>query len=217
MPLNLPPVIGICGAMGAGKSAVAKELADKGYARISMASPLKNMLLTMGLTDADVHGPQEHRSRPSPFLGGKSPRHAMQTLGTQWGRKLISQDLWVNAVQEQIIRHQTKCAAAGTRGKKQCVGVVVEDIRFPNEWAMVQRLGGAVWLIRRPAVECERGWLDRLFAWFGWHPRVHESEYHWPDAPADAEFWNTGTEEELLTEVRRLLQSMQGPKKEDQQ
>lgn len=211
----LPPVIGIVGPMGAGKSTLAKHLVEvHGYTRMSMATPLKNMLRALGLSEEDVNGPQAHRERPSTLLGGKSPRFALQTLGTDWGRRMISPDLWVSAVQALIIQHQTRAATA--KKKQPHAGVVIDDIRFPNEWEMVRRLGGSLWRIRRPQVERTRTWLDHFYhgRWGGLtHPLVwlrlfkpiHESEYHWPDAPSDAEFDNTGTEAEMRHQASLLL------------
>lgn len=216
---NSTKIISLVGASGGGKSTLAKMLEERGYVRLAMAKPLKDALKAMGLTTQDLYGPPSHRSSPSDLLCGKSPRHAMMTLGTEWGRDLIGPDFWVNVVQQQIIKHKVRCA-----GKKdgQCKGVVIEDVRFPNEWAMTTRLGGQIWLIRRPEIERMPNWLDKLVMsrrpmvrsigralqpvakLFGYKP-VHESEYHWPFAPADAEIWNTGSVEDLQDQVDHFL------------
>ena len=49
----------------------------------------------------------------------------METLGTDWGRKMISPDIWANAVEQRIIK-----AWAQRR-----VAIVIDDLRFPNDWA----------------------------------------------------------------------------------
>lgn len=210
-------VIGLVGASATGKSTLSKVLAEQGYKRIAMAKPLKDMLAVLGMTHEDLYGPPAHRAAPSDFLCGRSPRHVMQALGTLWGRIAVGPELWVNAVQEQVVSYQTECATCGKPAL-----VVIEDIRFPNEWSMIQRLGGVLWRVRRPAVEPKIGWLCHLVnapvRWkrivgaivaplvkpFGITP-THESEYHWPSAPAEAEFWNTGTPEELAAQVRELV------------
>lgn len=213
----LPPVIGISGAMGAGKSTLAKHLVEvHGYTRMSMAAPGKNMLRALGLTEEDVNGTPAQKMRANPMLGGRSARFAMQSLLTQWGRLMMSPDLWVNAMQVLIVQHQTKSATG--KKKPPHAGVVIDDIRFPNEWDMVRRMGGVLWKVRRPDVEPTRTFMDRLFhaprvgklirplSLFlpFWRP-IHESEYHWPDAPSDAEFWNTGDEAEMRTQASTLL------------
>lgn len=202
-------VIGICGPMGGGKSTVGKHLESLGYTRIPMSTVLKDMLRALGLDELDLNGPPSHRQQPNSLLCGKSPRYAMQSLGTEWARDMIGGDLWVNAIQARIIAHQTKCATRRRKSGEPCRGVVIDDIRFPNEWAMMERLGGSLWRIRRPDVERKRTWWDRLMARFGFFPRVHESEFHWPDAPVDAEFWNTGSEDDLKTQVTNLLDRYQ--------
>jgi hypothetical protein len=75
---------------------------------------------------------------PTPFLNGQTPRHAMQTLGTEWGRKLIHPDIWVDATM---------------RAAEQFDKVVIPDVRFPNEVAAVTNRGGWVYRITRPGVE----------------------------------------------------------------
>jgi hypothetical protein len=63
------------------------------------------MLVALGLTDEDVMGTPEQRNRPQPLLGGKSARYAMSTLGTQWGRNLITPNIWANAAEVRVERH----------------------------------------------------------------------------------------------------------------
>lgn len=123
------PLIALCGPAGSGKSTIAAVLQRRGYVLVKFATPLKNMLRAIGLTDAEIEG--ELKEQPCALLGGQTPRHAMQTLGTEWGRKLISRDIWVNAW-----RHEVEARLAA--GEK----VVVDDCRFPNELVTVLHLGG---------------------------------------------------------------------------
>lgn len=198
-------IIGICGPMGGGKSTIGRHLETLGYERIPMAAALKDMLKALGLDDLDLNGPPSHKNAPNDLLCGKSPRYAMQSLGTEWARRAIGYDLWVNVIQARIIAHQTKCATRRRKVTPGCRGVVIDDIRFPNEWAMLERLGATLWCIRRPEVERKRRWFDRLLGRFNLFPFIHESEFHWPDAPVDAEFWNTGTEQDLKDQVQAFL------------
>lgn len=129
-------IIALAGPIGAGKSTAASHLEDRhGFARLRFAAPLKSMMrafyasagLSPGEIEARIEG--ELKEAPDPVLLGRSPRHAMQTLGTEWGRDLIAADLWTNA---------WSCAAARHRL------VVAEDCRFANEAAAVRALGGIV-------------------------------------------------------------------------
>lgn len=210
-------ILGLVGASSAGKSTLSKVLEEHGYVRLALGKPFKDMLAVLGLTKNDLYGPPSHRSAPNDLLCGKSPRFAMISIAQDWGRKQIGNDIWVNALQNQIVAYQTKCATEGRPAL-----IVVEDVRQPNEWDMIHRLGGSLWRVRRPEVEPKIGWLCRLcnapVRWqrmigkalvplakpFGLQP-VHETEYHWPDAPAEAEFWNTGTTADLEAQVRDFL------------
>lgn len=127
MANKLPRIVAFVGPIGVGKSTAAACLKPLGYHRISFADPLKQMLMTLGLTHEQVYGSE--KEIPSPLLCGHTPRHAMQTLGTEWGREHIHSDLWVRAWQHRCQSHQL---------------VTVDDLRFPNEYKMVKSLGGVV-------------------------------------------------------------------------
>jgi len=124
-------VIGITGPAGAGKSTLAAYMSIAyGFERLDMALPLKMMLWELiehyGPGDADRWVFGDKKDSPCPVLGHQSPRYAMQTLGTEWGRDCISTDLWVNTARNQI--------AATTSN------VVIENIRFDNEAALCDRI-----------------------------------------------------------------------------
>lgn len=133
---ELPKVIVLTGQAGSGKSTIAAQLAAQGYTVVKFAGPLKAMLRALGLTDAEIEG--DLKEKPCPLLGGRTPRYAMQTLGTEWGRNLIAPDLWVAAWQHAV----RGVLASGGR-------VVVDDCRFRNELAAAMEMGGvAVRLVR---------------------------------------------------------------------
>lgn len=132
---TLPLVIGLAGPMGSGKSTAAKDLAKRaGFEILPFAEPLKRMLLALGVPHRNLYGSQREKAEPLALLGGRSARDAMKTLGTEWGRELISPTLWVNA---------WKKSAAGRV-------IIADDVRFPNEAAAVRALGGVVIRIERP-------------------------------------------------------------------
>lgn len=140
-------VIAISGYAESGKSTVADILVrEYGYARVKFADPLKNMLRAIGLGEAEIEG--ERKELPCALLQGKTPRHAMVTLGTEWGRDMIGSNfwtgLWLNAVGD-----------VWATGRN----VVVDDCRFPNEAEVVHGLGGEVWRVRR-AGQVPRGHIS---------------------------------------------------------
>ena len=129
----LPPVIALTGLAGSGKSTASKYLVEKhGYQLVKFAGPLKDMLRAIGLNEVQIEG--ELKEEPCEWLQGATPRHAMQTLGTQWGRACIGPSFWIDL----WVRRVNQIIAEGKR-------VVVDDCRFPNEADEVRKLGGVVW------------------------------------------------------------------------
>lgn len=127
---NFPRVIALTGVAGSGKSTVAGMLHDYGYTLVKFAAPLKAMIRALGFGDEEIEG--WRKEIPIDFLCGKTPRQAMQTLGTEWGRKCIGEDFWVNAWMQDARRFRH---------------VVVDDCRFPNEAQAVRQMGGVIWSI----------------------------------------------------------------------
>ncbi len=108
---------------------------------------------------------------------------------------MISQDIWVNCVHRQIMDLHTDTA----RTQEDLI-IVIDDVRFPNEAAMIEEFGGELWTIRRTDVEFARWkqWLIKFVGWkvsrkWGWMIGVHESECWWPMAPASLNIENEWT------------------------
>ena len=70
----------------------------------------------------------------SPYLGGRTPTMAQQTLGTERGRDLIAPDLWLAAWDREARRRLAEGAPA----------IVNDSLRFENEAAAIRGLGGVV-------------------------------------------------------------------------
>lgn len=96
------------------------------------AGPLKAMLRELGID------PDGDKDAKPPVLCGRTVRYALQTLGTEWGRETIHQDLWCRCVIDKIIRDQ--CAIA-----------LLDDLRFPNEAAVLVQNEFKLFRIFRPA------------------------------------------------------------------
>lgn len=139
-------IIALTGRAGVGKTTVARILcAEHGFQRISFAAPLKAMLralyveMDLGFDDVDRRISGDLKESPDPWLGGLTPRHAMQTLGTEWGRRCMCEDFWIGVWER----------AVGTSGAER---IVVDDCRFMNEAEAVRKLGGVVIGLRREGV-----------------------------------------------------------------
>ena len=96
------------------------------------------MLLTLGLTMEHVEG--KLKEVPCDLLGGQTPRYAMITLGTEWGRQMINPNLWVNAAMHRV------------SGFKSSDPVVFDDCRFANEAQSIRDRGGYIIRVHRPDV-----------------------------------------------------------------
>lgn len=130
--MSKPIVIGLTGRAGAGKSTAAEYLADNyGFTRTRFAAGLKDMMYALGFSVRDIEG--DKKEQPHPLLNGNSPRFAMQTLGTEWGRNIIGENFWVNHWRYSI---------------EGMSNVVVEDCRFPNEADAIRALGGVIIEVR---------------------------------------------------------------------
>jgi hypothetical protein len=137
-------LVGFTGAAGCGKSTAASVFVMHEYEELPFARPLKDMLrvilVARGCPDPDAYLHGNKKEVLTPYLMGKSARHAMQTLGTEWGRNSIHNELWVNT---WFVMAKKELDAGGR--------VVVADVRFQNEADAIKRLGGHVVEITRPA------------------------------------------------------------------
>jgi hypothetical protein len=120
-------LLALAGPAGAGKSTAAKLLVERaGFTRISFAAPLYDMLAAGGFGRPTT---LEEKQAIIPGLGF-SWRHAAQTLGTEWGRKHLGDDIWVDLALRK---------ASDPNGR-----YVIDDCRFENEAAKVRACGGTV-------------------------------------------------------------------------
>lgn len=127
------PLIGFTGSAGSGKTTAANYLIKVArYHRVSFAEPIREMLVALGIPQHVLRDPVLKES-PHPLLDGKSPRHAMQTLGTQWGRQHISHNLWVM----HALRTAVRIMQNGSRA-------VFDDVRFDNEAEEIVKHGGKI-------------------------------------------------------------------------
>lgn len=137
---DLPPIIGICGAIGAGKDTAADGLKSLGYQRLSFASALKEAVATMFPWVPRCHffGTQAEKAEVlfyTSYGGRWTGRKLLHIVGTDYMRAIMP-DIWVRAAMEQVDRHPKKLW-------------VVSDVRFPNEAQAIRERGGVVWEVIR--------------------------------------------------------------------
>lgn len=120
-------LFGFHGPAGSGKDTCGQMLIERGYSRVSFASPIYDMLEAGGFGRPTT---QEDKQEIIPWLG-VSWRHLAQTLGTEWGRQCVHPELWLEVAARRMRQSQDGMH-------------VVTDVRFNNEAAMIRSLGGVV-------------------------------------------------------------------------
>lgn len=124
-------IIALTGKAGAGKTTAAKYLFEKHkYRRLRFADGIKNMLkLGLGISDEYIDG--NKKEEPCSELGGVTVRHAMRTLGTEWGRDMIYPNIWVDALDRELHNYISECEFSK---------FVIDDLRFVNEATYLDKL-----------------------------------------------------------------------------
>lgn len=139
---HAPLIIGLMGPAGAGKDTAADHLEDHhGFVRYAFAQPMRTMLeaafVEAGIDYAYIYE-RALKEQTIPGLG-YSYRHLAQTLGTEWGRHQLDQDVWLRLAEMTL-----GLPAAPVHDR-----IVITDVRFANEAAWVRRHGGVVLRIQR--------------------------------------------------------------------
>ena len=131
-------MLAFTGKGGSGKDTAAKVLEDAGWVKINFGDTLKEALARM--LDVDiVHFTDPALKQQTLPEFGITPRYAMTTLGTEWGRNMISPDLWLRIYRKRVYEHK----------QRQQTKFVTTDVRFDNEATEIKNNGGKVVLIVR--------------------------------------------------------------------
>jgi len=128
-------IIGISGYKGAGKNEAARAVPS--HRSLGFADPLKDFCGdVLGFTFEQLYG---DKKEVIDQRYGKTPREALQTLGTDWGRAYYDR-IWI----DYGIQRAFAVLASGVPN------VVITDVRFKNEVDAIKNAGGEVWRVVRP-------------------------------------------------------------------
>jgi hypothetical protein len=153
------------------------------------------------LLEGDTEVSRKWREEPDSFWSEKfgysfTPRLALQLMGTEAGRNVFHQDVWVISLLNRA------------KGKD----VVVTDVRFKNEINYIQQNGGVIVRVRRGeepdwyklAEDAAAGFSSAIM---GMKDKgIHQSEWDWIGSEFNYTIDNDGTVNELGNKVKELLQ-----------
>lgn len=126
-------IIGLTGKARSGKDTVAEHLKEAyKFHHYWFSKPMKDACRSIfGWDDAHLYGELKELNDERYEV---SPRVALQTLGTEWGRNTINSDLWILRAQKEMEQHKN---------------IVISDCRFDNEAEAIIEAGGIVIEISR--------------------------------------------------------------------
>lgn len=173
-------LIGLAGYAQSGKDTFANLLVERhGFVRVAFADALRECLYTLdpmvtveGLRLQDL---VDDFGWDKVKVDVPEVRELLQRFGTEVGRKLIDDDLWVTLAMRRTLSHSR---------------VVITDVRFPNEAEAIVDAGGIVVRVTRPGTGPVNGHHSET-AMDGW-------KYH-------SVVVNDASIEDLHHEARRLV------------
>lgn len=134
-----------------------------------------------------------------------SPRIALQTLGTEWGRAHIYPNVWVDYtmnVTRQLLSYDPYSVYLRTQGLHEVdkdpniQGVVISDIRFENELNAIPAAGGYLIKLVRP----ETAKSDAIF-----HHSSESDQDGFDPSLFNASIVNDGTLKDLYRDIDTVL------------
>jgi hypothetical protein len=164
-------VIGIYGSKGVGKDFVGKELYEviqgseesrRGHygdnpmaTLLALADPIKDYVIKhLGIPHSLAYGSDEDKNTLTDYLWEKMPfkhdkkgrmsvREIIQTVGTELGRDVWGNNIWLNNMHNRIDYYAgmvPKCV----------VYAIITDVRFDNEVNVIRSWGGVIWGVKGP-------------------------------------------------------------------
>ena len=164
--LRYPPIIGLCGGIGAGKDTVAEMLSSNlGYHSLAIADLLKAIVAAAFPWVPRCHfcGTQEEKSGVLFVENGQTwtGRRILEDIGQHF--RTVHCDVWIRAAMMQV----DEGVITGLLPRW-----VIPGVRHENEFKAIHARGGEVWEVR-----CIDGPLGRS---------DHISDNAWRNLPKDA-------------------------------
>lgn len=202
-------IIGIIGFIGAGKGTVGDILVQRGFHKDSFAAPLKDATAVIfnwprNMLEGDTNISRLWREKKDEYWSNQfdydfTPRLALQLMGTEVGRKIFHEDLWIISLLNRA------------RGYDN---VVVTDVRFKNEIKTIRKNGGFVVRVKRgpepdfydTALKANV-YYDKVSIQEMRDRKIHLSEWDWIGCEFDYVISNEGSLKDLESNVDSMLNS----------
>ena len=116
-------IIGIHGPINSGKNTIADYIMskDEKYRCYAFAKPIKDACKVLfGFSDEQIEDRILKESIDE--FWGFSPRRTMQLLGTEFGRNMLRDDIWIQRAEMEV-----------NKNKKDGYSTIITDLRFENE------------------------------------------------------------------------------------
>ena len=209
-------IIGISGLISSGKDTVANFLIEKGFAKGSFADSLKDSVSAIFGWDREMLQGDTVESRDwretvddwwSIKLGEPTtPRSVLQKFGTDVCRNHFHSDIWLLSLEKKILENE-----------RNNVNTVISDVRFRNEIAMIQKLNGKIFNVKRGPEP--PWWFEAVLAFeattddvrehhadkLRYHYNLHETEWDWVGHKFDTVIQNDGTLDDLKEKALNVL------------
>ena len=202
-------LVGFVGFINSGKGTAADILCSRGFNKLSFADPVKDATAIIfgwdrHLLEGDTKESRVWRENPDPFwteVMGRNftPREALQKIGTEAGRHVFHEDLWLLSLKKRL------------KGN-----TVVPDTRFQNEIDFIHKQGGIIVQISKgkqpdwyeAASEANNGDIKSIVKMQKYG--IHESEWKWIDYNTDYCIYNDGTLQDLEDNLFEVLTKAYG-------
>lgn len=178
-------IIGLSGVAQAGKDTAGKILVERGFTRFAFADALKELYYNVD----PLVTPYAHVSEIVDAAGWEAAktypevRRGLQRLGTEGGRSVLGEDIWVIVLFDRMNRDGNS-------------NFVITDMRFPNEAEAIERNDG--WTVR----------VLRESAGLAGDAARHSSETALDGWSFDYVLDNNGSIEDLEENVDKMLEHM---------
>lgn len=185
--------IALTGKRGSGKSTLASQLAEPsdgsaGYARLSIAEPVREVALVM--VNAAIEAMRPYSGRKDPITREEMAankevfRPLLQWLSTEFGREYLgNENIWIWRLIDHLDRYPPGA------------NVVVDDVRFGNEVEALRDEGFRIVHVERPSGDRPQPTPVDL----------HASERQMFTTTPDATIVNDGAEDNLEAEMQRHI------------